>query len=100
MDTAERVKVAELALGLPEGPLPWWEVSASFEDGKSPDPPELYPAGVRAAVHTATVLTLRLQAGSRAGALERAEELLGASAGMAGTWTVRALTAAEVLEGL
>ena len=82
-----------LDLGLPEGPVPWWEVRAEFPDGDAPWPPPSYPQGVEA-VHCARLTVVRLQAGSASGALARVEEILGAAGGR---WTVSPLRPVDVI---
>lgn len=75
--------------------MPWWEVEAA--DGEVLEPPARYPADVEVvAFHAAKVTILRLQAGSRAGAVARVEEMLGTSGGK---WTVRPVPAGELIMG-
>lgn len=82
-----------LELGLPEGPVPWWEVRVEYPDGDAPWPPAGYPPDMMAA-HTPKLTIVRLQAGRGSAALAKVEDWLGVTGG---TWTVSLVTPGDVL---
>lgn len=86
----------ELELGLPEGPVPWWEVRAEFPDGDVPWPPPSWPADV-VAVHCARLTVVRVPAVCGSAALARVEGLFPVAARC--QWSVRMVAAGDVLTG-
>jgi hypothetical protein len=86
-----------LELGLPDGPVPWWEIRTEFEDGDAPWPPPAWPADVLA-VQSARMTIVRVPAACGSAALARVEGLFPLS--LRCQWTVRMLTAGDVLTGL
>lgn len=92
----DSARLLELELGLPEGPVPWWEVQAEAPDDERPWPEPGWPEGVYGA-RSLRLLIVRVQAGSGSGAVARVEELVPEAGRW--SWTVRPVSAEELLTG-